>query len=71
LYAIVLGWPEREFVIESTHALYPGEVRSVELLGAAGELKWEMTAKGLKIERPDQRPCDHAYAFKITRNTSV
>ena len=71
LYAIALGWPEKEFVIESTHAFYPGEVRSVELLGATGELKWEMTANGIKIERPDHQPCDHAYAFKITRNTSL
>ena len=71
LYAIALGWPEKEFVIESTHALYPGEVRSVELLGVDGELKWEMTADGIKIERPDHRPGDHAYAFKITRNTSL
>ena len=71
LYAIAFGWPAKEFVIESTHALYPGEVRSVELVGVDGELKWEMTRGGIKIERPDHRPCDHAYAFKITRNTSV
>ena len=30
---MTFGWPEREFIIESTRALYPGEVRSVELLG--------------------------------------
>ena len=71
LYAIALGWPQKQFVIESTHVLYPGEVRSVELLGAEGECPWEMTDKGLKITRPDQRPCDHAYVFKITRNTTM
>ena len=71
LYAITFGIPEKEFVIESMRAMYPGEVRSVELLGVEGELPWEMTAGGLKIRRPDHRPCDHAYAFKITRNTSL
>ena len=71
LYALTFDWPEKEFVIESTHAFYPGELRSVELLGVAGELKWEMTANGIKITRPDHKPCDHVYAFKITRNTSV
>ena len=59
LYAMTFDWPEKEFVIESTRALYPGEVRSVELLGSQGELKWEMTPDGIKIERPDQKPGDH------------
>jgi len=71
LYAMTFGWPEKEFLIESTRGLYPGEVRSVELLGVDGELPWQLTAAGLKIERPEQRPCEHVYAFKITRNTSM
>jgi alpha-L-fucosidase len=71
LYATTFGWPQKEFVIESANVLYPGEVRSVEMLGHNGELKWEMSDAGLKIERPDEKPCDHAYAFKITRNTNV
>lgn len=29
LFAITLGWPEKEIVIESTHALYLGEGRSL------------------------------------------
>ena len=70
LYAMTFDWPDKEFVIESGKSLYPGEVRSVEMLGVDGELKWEMTADGLKIERPDHKPCDHVYTFKITRNTT-
>ena len=71
LYAICLDWPEPTFTIESLKTLYPGEIRSVELLGNDGELAWRMTAEGLEIERPERRPCDSAYAFKITRNTSM
>ncbi|MDE2902057.1 MAG: alpha-L-fucosidase [Chloroflexota bacterium] len=71
LYAICLDWPEPAFTIESLNTLYPGEIRSVELLGNDGELAWRMTAEGLEIERPERRPCDSAYAFKITRNTSM
>ncbi len=70
LYAMTFGWPTKEFVIGSTKTLYPNEVRSIELLGHDGELKWEMTENGLKIERPDHQPCDHVYSFKIIRNTS-
>ena len=71
LYAMTFDWPDKTFVIESTRAFYPGEVRSVELLGSEGELKWQMTEAGLQIERPDHKPCDHVYAFKITRNSSM
>ncbi len=71
LYAMTFDWPDKTFVIESTRAFYPGELRSVELLGAEGELKWKMTEAGLQIERPDHKPCDHVYAFKITRNSSM
>ena len=71
LYAMTFDWPEKEFIIESAKDFYPGEVRSVELLGSGGEVKWEMTDTGLRIERPDQKPCDHVYSFKITRNTTM
>ena len=30
-----------------------------------------VTESGIKIERPDRKPCDHVYAFKINRNTSL
>ncbi len=71
LYAICLDWPAPSFTIRSLAALYPGEVLSVQLLGADGQLPWRMTADGLQIERPAHRPCQHAYAFKITRNTAM
>ena len=71
LYAICLDWPEPTFTIESLKTLYPNEIRSVELLGADGELAWRTTAEGLEIQRPERRPCEHAYAFKITRNRSM
>ena len=49
LYAICLNWPEPTFTIESLKTLYPGEIRSVELLGRDGELAWRMTAEGLEM----------------------
>ena len=71
LYAICLDWPAPIFTIESLKTLYPGEIRSVELLGNDGELAWRMTDAGLEVTRPERRPCDGAYAFKITRNTGM
>lgn len=40
---------------------------SLVMLGVDEELKWKMTEDGLKICRPDKKPCEHAYVFKIVR----
>ena len=68
LYAILLGWPAGETVISS---LGPGELPAerivrVELLGHPGELEWAQDDAGLRVRMPSQRPCDHAYALRIT-----
>jgi alpha-L-fucosidase len=68
LYATCLGWPEKKFTIETLKRLYPGEVQSVQMLGSQQKATWEMTSDGLVIERPDVKPCEHAFTFKITRN---
>ncbi len=69
LYAICLGWPGQQVIIETAKAaLYPSEIAAVEMLGAADQpLGWQFTDAGLVIEAPAQRPCDHAFVFKITR----
>lgn len=74
LYAIVLDWPGDKVVIKSLPprgqtwtGLYPGEIKSITMLGDNKELKWEMTKRGLTIETPKSKPCDYAYAFKIVR----
>jgi alpha-L-fucosidase len=67
LYAICLGWPTDPVLIEELKNLYPGEVRSISMLGVQQELEWSLTNAGLKIKPPVQKPCDHAYVFKIIR----
>ena len=68
LYAICLGWPTEPVLIEELKNLYPGEVLSVSMLGVQQELEWSLTNAGLKIRPPVQRPCEHAYVFKIMRD---
>ena len=67
LYAICLGWPMEEFTIDSLGKLYSDEIQSVRMLGDGRELAWEWSPKGLKIRRPADKPCAHAYVFKIQR----
>ncbi len=67
LYATCLGWPGEEATFESLRALYGSEIRSVEMLGADATLEWSLTQDKLSVRAPAEKPCDHAYVFKITR----
>jgi alpha-L-fucosidase len=44
----------------------PGKIETVTLLGNPGNLKFSQDADGLKITLPATKPCDYAFAFKIT-----
>jgi alpha-L-fucosidase len=65
LYAFVMGWPEHQALIPTLATGQAGQIRSVELLGNRGKLKFTQTAEGLKIDLPPQQPSEHAVAFKI------
>jgi len=50
---------------------YPGfykeEVKRITMLGDGRELNWKRTRRGLVIETPKGKPCEHAYVIKIER----
>jgi alpha-L-fucosidase len=60
LFAIFLGWPEQpqQIVKAVTTA------SSVELLGY-GKLEFIVSSDGLKVNLPQQKPCNSAYVLKI------
>jgi alpha-L-fucosidase len=70
LYAIAMGWPsDGKLTIKTLrdHAdAYPAQIADIELLGSDAKLTWTRDTGGLKIALPARRPCDYAYAFKIT-----
>ena len=73
LYAIAQSWPGDTAVITSLAKgklldgqLPQGKIKTVTLLGIPGKLKFTQDAEGLKIKLPAERPCDYAFAFKIT-----
>ncbi|MCD6290308.1 MAG: alpha-L-fucosidase, partial [Anaerolineae bacterium] len=67
LYAICLGWPGEQVTMESLKLLYGSEIRSVKMLGVEKELEWSLSREGLTVKTPPQKPCEHAYVFKIER----
>ena len=70
LYAIAMGWPAdgklRIKTLAAGSADYPGEIGGIGLLGSSAKLTWTRDAEELTINLPSVRPCDVAYAFRIT-----
>lgn len=69
IYAIFLAWPGREARIRSlgSQSPYtPAKISEVRLLGESNRLRWRRTPDALIIYTPPRRPCDYAFAFKIT-----
>ena len=69
LYAISIGWPATNALTLRSLALTAGatgKVAGVRLLGNPKKLAWTQDDKGLTIQLPSEKPCDHAYAFRIS-----
>jgi alpha-L-fucosidase len=69
VYAIALGWPDKEMVMHSlgtAAATKPGRVEHVELLGTQKRPVWKQTNSALEVRLPDYRPAaDYSAALKI------
>jgi alpha-L-fucosidase len=70
VYAICLGWPEGDsFVINSlglSSTTKPGKIGKVELYGCSEKLVWSQTETSLTVKKPSAKPCDFAYALKVS-----
>jgi alpha-L-fucosidase len=79
LYAICLDWPKDEVTIGSLKRLEEElsiywteqDIKSIKMLGIDEELDWSLSDDGLKIKAPDQKPCEHAFVFKIVRDMKL
>lgn len=65
LYALLLAWPEHGEAVITSLGHSTGTVSRVELLGH-GEIAFTQSAGGIQVVFPARRPCEHAWALKIT-----
>jgi alpha-L-fucosidase len=67
VYAIALGWPSAEFVVQSL-GTGNGKVERVELLGTGEKVRWRQAADGLRVTLPaGYKPAvDYAAALKVS-----
>ena len=68
LYAVFLGWPEKEAVIEKMpESFRPEEVTSLSMLGSEEKIDWKMEGSRLMMSCPKSKPCNYAFTYKIER----
>jgi alpha-L-fucosidase len=67
LYAICLDWPEKEVVVKAfgKTGVAGQKVAGVSMLGVKDEIKWSQGDEGLTLSVPKDKPCKHAYVYKI------
>ncbi|MDH6305946.1 alpha-L-fucosidase [Parabacteroides sp. PF5-5] len=72
-YAIVLNWDDAGTLIKSLNkeAIADAKILNVTLLGSDEKISWEQTNEGLKLRFPPYKPCEYAYAFKISFDKEV
>ncbi len=69
LYAFFIGRPPNNRVtikpLRTNNPQRTGKIEHVELLGH-GKVDFTRDNEGLKIHLPAQKPCEHAYALKLS-----
>lgn len=73
LYAIALNWDDDGLLIKSLdkNAIGDARILNAVMLGSDERIKAEQTGEGLRLSFPKVRPCEYAYAFKITFDKPV
>lgn len=72
-YVIALNWDADHILVRSLTPDVIGttQLKDVSMLGSTEQILWEQTPEGLKIYFPSQKPCDYAYAFKLSFDGEV
>ncbi len=66
----VKGEEEGKTISFPGYHIYEDEIERITMLGDDQELEWTLSRdRGLKIKTPDQKPCAHAFVFKIERRS--
>jgi alpha-L-fucosidase len=65
LYAICLGWPAAGVTLQALNEITNYKINDVSMLGSEETIRWEQHKYGLMLSAPEEKPCDHAYVYKI------
>jgi alpha-L-fucosidase len=67
VYAICMAWPEKYLLVKAlSEQAVPGKtVDLVRVLGTSEAVTWFQTSRGLVLSVPREKPCRHAFVYRI------
>jgi alpha-L-fucosidase len=67
VYAVCMAWPERDLLINALgkRGLLGQTVEAVRMLGASEAVKWHQSDHGLALSVPREKPCRHAFVYRV------
>jgi len=67
VYAICLTWPEKDVLVRALgkKGLPDKTITAISMLGAKEAVKWQQTEDGLTLTVPREKPCRHAFVYRI------
>jgi len=67
VYVFQMKWPEGgKSVVRSLSLGNVPQIKSVDVLGYAGNVRFEQTSRGLAIDLPEQKPCQFAQCYRVS-----
>ncbi|MDD4590401.1 MAG: alpha-L-fucosidase [Parabacteroides sp.] len=71
-YVIALNWSDKILVKSLNKAtIDDAKILNISLLGSKEKIDWKLTKNGLELRFPSEKPCEYAYAFKISFDKKV
>ncbi|MEI7902409.1 MAG: alpha-L-fucosidase [bacterium] len=67
VYAVCLAWPDKEVLVRALgkKGLPDKTISAVRMLGSSEPVRWRQTDDGLILSVPRERPCRHAFVYRI------
>ena len=67
VYATCLAWPEKDVLVRAMgkKGAGPKEIATVRMLGSKEPINWHQTDDGLQLSVPREKPCRHAFVYRI------
>jgi alpha-L-fucosidase len=73
VYAICLTWPDKDILVRTLgkKRVPDKTIAAVSMLGSKEAIKWRQADDGLTLSVPREKPCRHAFVYRIDFQSSI
>jgi alpha-L-fucosidase len=62
-----MAWPEKDVLVKAlgNQGISGKTISTVRMLGSRDIIKWRQSKEGLALSVPREKPCRHAFVYRI------